>query len=486
MINRLSEKILKNVIKTFFFFSFSLFLLVLFFLNGFLSMLFLFLLIPFLFELFIVILFRVNYGKNFKYSFLSFLLIDHDKYGFSFRPNARFKEINFLLYDSFAFPSGSKRISDLEKNKTSRNIFNVNSLGFRGQEFSKKKDKDTLRVFCSGGSTTACDSNNDNQTWPYKLQEYLQDKTQKKIEVINAGVQGWYSYQELLRFKEEILNYDPDVLILHEGWNEEFEYSSLGLGTKWKPCTVRNTREANNLYCSKDALYSGTLFKSFYLLLQEIRKKYIFSSNMSFTNPKRWNVLNSLDYKDAWMNNLMEFATLAKDNNILMYTVDSPCLVNLSDSSEERNIYLKNSRLNSLFADYQSISKKIISQILKVFNQVVPRIDCNLDFVRFKGAERLNLFIDEIHLSAEGNNILANTISQSLLKDKAFKDLLENLDKKKSNIIFSKDEMIYLKQQCLKENLYLKDCVQENINLVENKKFNQEEYSVPVDRYTTF
>ena len=44
------------------------------------------------------------------------------------------------------------------------------------------------------------------------------------VEVINGGVFGWSSENELRRFKNEIIFYEPDILLLHQGWNEEFYF----------------------------------------------------------------------------------------------------------------------------------------------------------------------------------------------------------------------------------------------------------------------
>ena len=45
---------------------------------------------------------------------------------------------------------------------------------------------------------------------------------------------GWSSENELRRFKNEIIFYEPDILLLHQGWNEEFYFSSLRNGKDWK------------------------------------------------------------------------------------------------------------------------------------------------------------------------------------------------------------------------------------------------------------
>lgn len=63
--------------------------------------------------------------------------------------------------------------------------YTVNSFGFRGEEFSPF-DKDKIRIFAIGGSSTFCAESQDNYTWPARLEYYLNIK-QDKFEVINSG-----------------------------------------------------------------------------------------------------------------------------------------------------------------------------------------------------------------------------------------------------------------------------------------------------------
>ena len=69
---------------------------------------------------------------------------------------------------------------------------NLNSLGFRGTEFSEIKPSDTYRIFMVGGSTMfGSGESSDETTIPGILQKIFDsDSSVQKIEVINAGMQG--------------------------------------------------------------------------------------------------------------------------------------------------------------------------------------------------------------------------------------------------------------------------------------------------------
>ena len=74
----------------------------------------------------------------------------------------------------------------------------INSIGFRGAEFSAIKPPDTYRIFTVGGSTMfGVGSTSDETTISGYLQQSLNEKDFGfGIQVINAGIQGAHSKTE--------------------------------------------------------------------------------------------------------------------------------------------------------------------------------------------------------------------------------------------------------------------------------------------------
>ena len=51
----------------------------------------------------------------------------------------------------------------------------INSLGYRGDEFTKEKPAHTVRIVCLGASTTFnAEASSNDATWPHRLQERLE------------------------------------------------------------------------------------------------------------------------------------------------------------------------------------------------------------------------------------------------------------------------------------------------------------------------
>ncbi len=65
----------------------------------------------------------------------------------------------------------------------------INSLGFRGKDFSPQKEEGTYRIVCLGWSSTFGFFNRDDYTYPAILERLFDESVKdRKVEVINAGI----------------------------------------------------------------------------------------------------------------------------------------------------------------------------------------------------------------------------------------------------------------------------------------------------------
>src|SRR5688572_15098878 len=98
----------------------------------------------------------------------------------------------------------------------------INSLGFRGDEFTREKPPNTIRIVCLGASTTFnTEVSSNHATWPHRLQEKLQAAYPGvRIEVINAAVGGYVAADSLKNLRHRVLPLDPDLVIYYEANNE--------------------------------------------------------------------------------------------------------------------------------------------------------------------------------------------------------------------------------------------------------------------------
>jgi hypothetical protein len=98
----------------------------------------------------------------------------------------------------------------------------INSLGFRGDEISRAKPANTVRVACLGASTTFCaEVTSNHHTWPYLLQEQLkQAYPGVNIEVVNTALGGYVSEDNLKNLRHRVMPLDPDLVLYYEANNE--------------------------------------------------------------------------------------------------------------------------------------------------------------------------------------------------------------------------------------------------------------------------
>jgi lysophospholipase L1-like esterase len=149
---------------------------------------------------------------------------------------------NVVLQNNYKELSGGKQMFYIPIHKYDRDLFwrprsnisfpfmlpngviikyELNSLGLRGKEISVKKEKDALRILCIGDSSTFGYLVKQSDTYEQRLEKFLSDlKPSKRIEVINAGVIGYASYQGRKLFEKSLRNLNPDILIFSYGLND--------------------------------------------------------------------------------------------------------------------------------------------------------------------------------------------------------------------------------------------------------------------------
>lgn len=107
---------------------------------------------------------------------------------------------------------------------------------FNDQQFAQPKPPGVRRVFCLGGSTTYGRPYDDATSFSGWLREILrQAAPSDKWEVVNAGGISYASYR-VASVMEEVLEYDPDLIIVYSANNEFLErrtYSSITRLPRW-------------------------------------------------------------------------------------------------------------------------------------------------------------------------------------------------------------------------------------------------------------
>ncbi len=94
-----------------------------------------------------------------------------------------------------------------------------NAMGFRGEEITLPKPKGEFRIACVGASTTYSLLVPDHKrSYPALLQSNLRRQGHREVTVINAGVPGWTSFENLISYLIRVQPLKPDMMIFKEAF----------------------------------------------------------------------------------------------------------------------------------------------------------------------------------------------------------------------------------------------------------------------------
>jgi GDSL-like lipase/acylhydrolase family protein len=104
--------------------------------------------------------------------------------------------------------------------------YSNNSLGLRGAETGRTPAPGVQRVIVVGGSTVYGALDDQDDTLPVELEQVLRERYGANVEVLNAGIPGYEALREAAYTKADLLDLQPDVVVVMDGLNDVF-YGSL-------------------------------------------------------------------------------------------------------------------------------------------------------------------------------------------------------------------------------------------------------------------
>jgi hypothetical protein len=132
-------------------------------------------------------------------------------------------------YRGFALQPGVEGRFQLEGGSFVR----INSDGLRDREHVKVKPAGTVRIAVLGDSFAEAMHVPMEQTFWFLLERRLQECNAfsgKQVEVINFGVSGYATAQELMTLREKVWDYSPDLVLLAFTTLNDINYNSRALG----------------------------------------------------------------------------------------------------------------------------------------------------------------------------------------------------------------------------------------------------------------
>lgn len=307
--------------------------------------------------------------------------------------------------------------------------YTINSFGLRGQEFEIPKPKDLYRIAVYGGSSTFGSESVDEETYPARLQQIFRHRTGKKnIEVLNYGAHSKSLYWIAQQYFREVDTIDPDLIIINSIRNTFAD--SL---QKWTPYSDIVTPQ-------KAKLLKAHLFLTDNVLLYRFMRRTIEAVQLHFaikrvvkTSSDKAIVADGVApnvdphfFEIQYPNVIEGIYTHAKARGIRLMMLIEP----IRCPPGEGGYTCMWGRHENSVPKYYEAFRQAITKLLKKYPDIIV-----LDPVEemIQAAEQASssraVFWDPVHLSPEGNLLLAELITDTLVHNNVDRDLVASVDK---------------------------------------------------------
>ena len=308
---------------------------------------------------------------------------------------------NFNIKNEAVIKSELNNVSYVTPKLKTNNFRFINGIT-GGREIKMPKPKDLIRINCLGASTTGnyIVRDGQNYSYPIRLEKLFKDNLDINIEVNNCGQGGYNSLDIMVRFLIQIIDTEPDAIILYHGYNDIRSY----LTKNYKSDYSNSKKNLSSEYW-KIKIYLK-IFKYFrisfiYFLLNKWFFFNIKNSLLDIVTSEEINL--NIDYEKGLNNykrNIENLILVCKNKNIDIY-LSTFCF------------YLHHNLKKDEFAKkYEIIVKRenqIIKELSKKYN--LPLID-NANMIK----KNSNNFIDTVHFTPEGMDNLAINFFETIKK----------------------------------------------------------------------
>lgn len=284
----------------------------------------------------------------------------------------------------------------------------INSHGFISTpEIKKEKDSSVLRIVILGESSTAGTGYilKDQETWPWILSGILNDSLDQKVEVINAAMGAYTSFESYGRLWSRIRFFDSDVVIVNHGWNEMYyfndEMANNPTGAKKPGWTVNQPIKVRTI--EPNVLDGALSWSQIYSRLRSMTGTPV--NNGEVAEPKE--LLNSFNPigLEIWRENLRLIKEFCLNRNIKLLVFKQPTLITKSTKPEDQ----KRCKISNHGFDYDAH--------VVAYEAIYKVVDDEIEFV-IAGTSisgKGSYFYDHVHPTPEGSEAIANLAAQKLL-----------------------------------------------------------------------
>jgi lysophospholipase L1-like esterase len=283
------------------------------------------------------------------------------------------------------------------------NHININSEGFRGENFNFNEGD--YKIFFLGGSTAFGHvASSDEFTISSLIEKELNDSG-LDVKVINAGIPGAYSRDEVFYLQNYIFKYSPDMVIFYDGWNDMeirqgdlISFNEFGKNDHLSNHEVPGKESERKIKTGIITFFAKIDYRTGMGIVQFVTD-LLHNPESVITKNIDSEYVNKIETKMAV--NWNEACSYAKENKFHIVNIIQPIL-GTSDRvrhGEENSFSYQLPALKNLELDNEKLSMcKNIIDLRNIFSEL----------------DKVLIYYDSGHMSDNGNQVIAKEIAKKI------------------------------------------------------------------------
>ncbi|HEB85635.1 MAG TPA: SGNH/GDSL hydrolase family protein [Gammaproteobacteria bacterium] len=306
----------------------------------------------------------------------------------------------------------------LRPNFTTRTI-SVNSLGFRGPPLTQPKPADTLRLAFVGASTTfSAEVSGNNMTWPHLVTEAIQDRyPDVNVDYVNAAVPGYTVKLSLINFRRRVAPLHPDVTVVYHATND----------LSWETRSLATKQGIYEKYGEKNSNWLSRHSQLWYLVEKNLRIKEAKEDALKTVGRLEF---SPSELGEHFRRDLTQLVIEAQGVSKLVALVTFSIQIRPEQTAGQQLTAAGSALYYMPFMDTQGLIAAF-----RRYNQIMAEVASETGAVLIEGETLIpgdtEHFNDSVHFKDAGSRIMANRVSEALLKSTEFQALAA--DKRKNN-----------------------------------------------------
>lgn len=302
---------------------------------------------------------------------------------------------------------------------------NINSRGLRNEEGAELDSRPKI-IFLGGSAAFGQGAETDQDTIPA-----IRQRSIKSHRVLNAGVIGFQSGQELTYLVTQLIDYQPAIVVAYDGWNDVFDVAhgperdvnDLGFNSNFysfEHQLVLNYQTQVSPYESLSRLIGATSSKSLVLTrfaqaISTHQRQEAITAQAS-ANQARFREKAVLDsIVTTYVSNVRKMAVFSCASGARFVLVLQPELgQRLNATAEEKRLLSAATMGNIPYGDsFPALYREFLAEAKQRLTRVgIEWIDTN-ESPLYQGSTA-TLFLDPVHTNRRGNEIVAEIMAPKL------------------------------------------------------------------------